>query len=119
MAGLPLGIISGTTYTQTGVDLTRRDTLLLYTDGITESRNESGEELGREGLLGLVRELPVDPVEGPVSFGHALVAGLKKFQGNARQRDDETLVVIQRRAGIGQVGGIETGVNQGSSDVLL
>ena len=119
VAGLPLGLISGTAYAQTAVEFSRGDTLLLYTDGITESRNESGEELGHEGLLALVRDLTVDLREGPVAFGHALAAGLKGFQGNGPQLDDETLVLIQRQTGIGQVGGIETDEDRGSSNSFL
>jgi sigma-B regulation protein RsbU (phosphoserine phosphatase) len=97
VAGLPLGIISGTAYAQTAVELNRGDLLLLYTDGISESRNENGDELGQEGLLALVRGLPADSLEGPAAFGDALVARLKKFRGNGPQRDDETLVVLQRQ----------------------
>jgi sigma-B regulation protein RsbU (phosphoserine phosphatase) len=107
VAGLPLGLISGTAYAQTAVELCRGDLLMLYTDGITESCDESGAELGQEGLLSLVRDLPVDPLQGPVAFGHALVARLKRFQGSRPQRDDETLVLIQRQTGIEQVGEIE------------
>jgi hypothetical protein len=44
----------------------------------------------------------------PVAFGHALAARLKRFQGSRPQRDDETLVLIQRQTGIEQVGEIET-----------
>ena len=102
VAGLPLGLISGTAYTQTAVEFGRGDTLLLYTDGITESRNESGEELGHEGLLAMVRDLPVDGREGSVAFGQALVARLKDFRGKGPQLDDETLILLQRQAGIGQ-----------------
>ena len=57
-----------------------------------------GEELGHEGLLALVRGLTISPSKGPVAFGQALVAGLKSFRGRAPQRDDETLVLIQRQA---------------------
>jgi len=88
------------------VEFSPGDMLLLYTDGITESRNELGEELGHAGFLALVRDLPVVLLEGPVAFGHALVARLKRFQGNAPQHDDETLVLIQRQAGIEQVSGV-------------
>lgn len=102
-AALPLGLISGTSYAQTVVDFSPGDTLLLYTDGITESRNEVGAELGHEGLLGLVCSLTVGPEEGPVAFGHALVARLKGFQGSGPQRDDETLILLQRQPGIGQL----------------
>ena len=108
VAGLPLGLISGTAYAQTAVEFGPGDLLLIYTDGITESCNESGEELGQEGLLAMVRDLPVDPLQGPVAFGHALVARLKRFQGSRPQRDDETFVLIQRQTGIAQAGGIET-----------
>jgi sigma-B regulation protein RsbU (phosphoserine phosphatase) len=98
VAGLPLGLISGTTYAQTAIEVSPGDTLLLYTDGITESRNELGEELGHDGLLALVRGSTISPGEGPVAFGHALVARLKAFQGSGPQRDDETLVLLQRQA---------------------
>jgi sigma-B regulation protein RsbU (phosphoserine phosphatase) len=119
VAGLPLGLISGTAYAQTAVELSPGDLLLLYTDGITESHNESGEELGQEGLLALVRSLPVEPMEGPVVFGHALAARLETFRGRGPRQDDETLVLLQRQRGIEQVGGIETEDGRGSSDRLL
>ncbi len=116
--GLPLGLISGTAYAQTAVEFGRGDLLLLYTDGITESRNESGEELGQEGLLAMARSLPVDPREGPVAFGHALLATLQRFRGSAPQRDDETLAVLQRQTGIERVGKVGTDDGWGSSKGL-
>jgi phosphoserine phosphatase RsbU/P len=119
VAGLPLGLISRTAYAQTAVEFSRGDLLLLYTDGIPESRKESAEVLGQEGLLALVRGLPVDPMEGPVAFSHALVARLERFRGRGPRQDDETLVQIQRQTGIGQVGGVETNDGRGSSDRLL
>jgi len=94
--GLPLGLISGTAYAQTAVELSPGDLLLLYTDGITESCSASGEELGLEGLAELVRGLPVDTEQGPAEFGSALLEKLKRFRGSSPQRDDETLMVIQR-----------------------
>lgn len=103
VAGLPLGLISGTTYTQVGIELRPGDTLMLYTDGITECRDEGGKELGHEGLLALVRGLTISPLEGPVAFGKALAGGLEGFRGKAPQRDDETIVLLQRHAEIGQV----------------
>jgi sigma-B regulation protein RsbU (phosphoserine phosphatase) len=96
VAGLPLGLISGTDYAQTAVELDPGDLLLLYTDGITEACNERREMLGHEGLLTLVRDLPMNPLAGPAAFGHALLAKLQKFRGRAPQHDDETLVLVQR-----------------------
>jgi phosphoserine phosphatase RsbU/P len=91
--GLPLGLIPGTTYSQTGVRLGRGDMLILYTDGITEAMDSSGNELGQSGLLELARGLKV---ESPVEVSHALMSGVQAFRGEAPRRDDETLVVLQR-----------------------
>jgi sigma-B regulation protein RsbU (phosphoserine phosphatase) len=97
--GLPLGLISGTTYSQVAVELNRGDTLLLYTDGVTESRDEGGEELGHDGLLAMVRGLTASLNQAPVEFGQGLSAGLAAFRGRSPQRDDETLLVLRRGPG--------------------
>ena len=46
IADLPLGVISGTAYTQTGVQLDPGDLVMLYTDGVSESHNENGDQIG-------------------------------------------------------------------------
>ena len=91
--GLPLGLIPGTTYSQTGVRLGAGDTLVLYTDGITEAMNPSGDELGQSGLLEFAGGLKV---ESPAGFSHALMSAVQAFRGDVPRRDDETLVVLQR-----------------------
>src|SRR5215471_2426652 len=55
---LPLGLIAGTAYTQTAVQVEPGDLLLLYTDGISEAHGESGEQLGLDGLLSIAETLP-------------------------------------------------------------
>jgi phosphoserine phosphatase RsbU/P len=91
--GLPLGVIPGTNYSQTGVRLSPSDTLVLYTDGITEARDSSNHELGQAGLMDLVRTFVP---ESPVKMVQALLSGVRAFRGDARRRDDDTLVVLQR-----------------------
>jgi serine phosphatase RsbU (regulator of sigma subunit) len=49
--GIPLGPIPGTQYLPNAVPLRHGDLLILHTDGIGESTNEAGEELGYEGLI--------------------------------------------------------------------
>jgi sigma-B regulation protein RsbU (phosphoserine phosphatase) len=89
---LPLGLIPGTTYSQNVVQLGRDDIVVLYTDGITEARDATGNELGQEGLLKLVRDLPV---ASPAEFGQALISGFGAFRGSAPRRDDESVVVLR------------------------
>jgi len=43
-----------------------------------------------------VRGLPVDSRDGPAAFGQAVVEKLRQFRGSGPQRDDETLMLIQR-----------------------
>jgi phosphoserine phosphatase RsbU/P len=91
IAGLPLGLIPGTAYSQTGVQIGEGDMLVLYTDGITEARDSSGNELGQHGLLDLARSLTAD---SPAEMCQALMTGLQTHRGGAPQCDDETLMVI-------------------------
>jgi sigma-B regulation protein RsbU (phosphoserine phosphatase) len=93
---LPLGLIAGTTYRQTAVQLEPGDLLLLYTDGINEADDESGEQLGLERLLSIARTLPV---ESAAAAGQELVAAVTRFRGSVPPADDETVVALERRAG--------------------
>lgn len=92
IAGLPLGLIPGTTYCQTGVRLGAGDMLLLYTDGITESIDNSRKQLGRSGLLELARSVAAG---SPAEMCRALISGIQAYRGGLPRRDDETLVVLR------------------------
>lgn len=92
IAGLPVGMIPGTRYHQTVVGIAPGDLLVLYSDGITEARNHSGEELGREGLREWVSEAPVD---SPRATGEVLLDCLNRFR-RGLPVDDETLIVLHR-----------------------
>src|SRR5262249_13618512 len=94
IADLPLGIIPGTPYTQTAVQLEPGDLLVLYTDGIIECPNERRERLGLQGLLELARGVDGGPA---ASAGTALVDAVARFRGSAAAIDDETVVVLHRR----------------------
>jgi len=91
---LPLGMIAGTSYSQTAVQLEMGDLLLLYTDGISESWDESGEQLGLDRLLSIARTLPV---ESAAAAGRALLSAVERFRGLEPRSDDETVVALQRR----------------------
>jgi phosphoserine phosphatase RsbU/P len=91
--GLPLGLIPGTTYSQTGVQLGLGDMLVLYTDGITEATNSSNNMLGQRGLLEITKRLGA---QSPAEISRALTSEIQIFRGGAPRRDDDTLVVLQR-----------------------
>jgi phosphoserine phosphatase RsbU/P len=93
IANLPLGLIEGTPYTQTGLELAEGDMIILYTDGISEAEGISGTQLGMNGLMELVRALPVS---SPVASGSALIASIEQYRGCAPAQDDETVIVLRR-----------------------
>jgi phosphoserine phosphatase RsbU/P len=93
VADLPLGLIPGTPYTQTAIQLEPDDLLLLYTDGISESQDHQGDQLGLERLLKIARILPADSAS---AAGEALLAAVAGFRGPAAATDDETVVALHR-----------------------
>ncbi len=93
--GLPLGLVPGTGYQQTAVQLMPGDLVVLYTDGVSESFNGQEKELGFTGLLELARDVPV---HSPAAAGFSLLAAVDKFRAGEPRRDDATLVVLQRLA---------------------
>jgi phosphoserine phosphatase RsbU/P len=95
IADLPLGMIAGTAYRQTAVQLEPDDLLLLYTDGVSESCDRHGEQLGLERLLQIASGLP----HGSASAaGEALLEAVARFRGSAPASDDETVVVLRRHS---------------------
>ena len=98
MEGVPLGLIPGTEYLQSVVRLGPRDLLVLYTDGISESTSQAGNELGYEGLLQLARSLPTQTAASPGAAGRALLSAVNAFRGASPVFDDQTLVVLQQTA---------------------
>lgn len=95
--GLPLGMFAGSPYTVHRARLEFGDTLLLYTDGISEASDPSGEQYGIDGLSLVARERHG---WAPPELLAACVADVKRHSAGARQADDQTLMGIQR-AGTG------------------
>ena len=50
-----IGAFSDSTYTQREIQLHEGDKLLLFTDGVTEARDASGEEFGEQRLQECLR----------------------------------------------------------------
>src|SRR5262249_35057943 len=67
------------------------DTLIIYTDGVTEATNLGGEEFGEGRLLEIVR--PHRRRSAPQLL-EKIVEGLKRFS-QPEQADDITLVVAR------------------------
>jgi phosphoserine phosphatase RsbU/P len=88
---LPLGIAPGIRYDETTTRLAMSETLVLYTDGITEARNPHGEMFGIERIEESLRTCSGAPACAVNSITGALLA----FEAGVRPGDDQTLLVLQ------------------------
>ena len=92
---IPLGFDGHYSFVEQGCMLGEGDTLVLYTDGVTEARNPEREMLGLERWAEIVKTGDGLPVTGNGLEGH-LWSELKAFMGKAEPTDDITLMTIRK-----------------------
>ena len=90
----PLGILEEVIYEKRVVQLTPGDVLILYTDGVTEARDNSREFYGHEGLEGLVEKMGSERMTAK-DIKDSIVEDVKVFSGGAPQTDDMTIIVVK------------------------
>ena len=92
--GVALGIVSGIPYGENTVTLSPGDTVVLYTDGVTEAMNSEEEEFGLDPLMErFIASPPSDPEETTAAVFDAVNA----FAGETPQSDDITCLVLHCR----------------------
>lgn len=93
---IPLGYEGKFQFVEQGTLLGKEDTLVLYTDGITEARNKNHEMMGMERWKECVNASMRECVSASVC--ERLMEGVKAFIGEAEQSDDITLMTISKRS---------------------
>jgi serine phosphatase RsbU (regulator of sigma subunit) len=91
IAGFPLGIIPDPDYRQFDVGLEKGDVVVVYSDGVTDSRNPPEELYHTRDNPRLLRLL-AETSGGPVIVGRAILEHIHKFSAGRAQVDDLTLV---------------------------
>ncbi len=89
--GIPLGIFSDTQYNLEKIQLKKGNLVVLYTDGVTEPKDEMNNEFG---LLGLEKTLNGDQ-SSPEELIGKLRSSIQKFTHNAPPHDDLTILAFQ------------------------
>ncbi len=93
-AGGPvLGILEPFLYEQDSVTLDKNDTIVIYSDGITEAFNESDEAFGEERLAAVLAQYRDTTASELVD---EIITAAKQFAGRREQTDDMTVVVLKR-----------------------
>ena len=92
--GLPLGVGDGAFWTPLDVELPKKWALLLYTDGLIEGRQVSGDVLWTDGLLDLLREVTAGPAPWRDDPGTMLDAVMERVRSLSTARPDDVAAVL-------------------------
>jgi sigma-B regulation protein RsbU (phosphoserine phosphatase) len=90
----PIGLIEGASYTSSSIQLEPEDTLLLYTDGVTEAENRSRKLFEDERLkeaFGHYQDTSLKALQ------EGILGTVEKFTEGASQTDDITLLLARYR----------------------
>jgi sigma-B regulation protein RsbU (phosphoserine phosphatase) len=90
--GTVVGLLENVCYEQGSVLVSPGDTLVFFTDGISEAMNLADEEWGEERLMDAIREWRGASAQ---ELLESLFASATSFAGTAPQHDDMTLVVLR------------------------
>ncbi len=91
--GIVLGLVDGAKYAEGSVVLGPGDTLLVYSDGVTETWSPDDEEFGEKRLEEIVtrgRGLDARSLESEI------LRQLERFSAGVKATDDRTLIVLKR-----------------------
>ena len=89
--GAVVGALEGLDYETGGAFLNEGDTLLLYTDGVTEALNEQLELFTEARLKRLLEDVRAKSLKDTAA---RIVSEVKAFAGAAEQADDITLLAL-------------------------
>ncbi len=92
LAGFPVGMFESSNYDEMDLALAPGDTLVLYSDGIPDTQNPSGEFYGWNRMSDLAC---ANPNLAAAELADKLLADVDHFSGGAHPFDDRTLVVLK------------------------
>jgi phosphoserine phosphatase RsbU/P len=93
VAGLPLGVLDGFEYASCQVALEPGDSILAFTDGVTEAMDVQDFQLQTKGLYAAMQ----GETYSPRALGEQVVKVVKQFAKGHSQQDDIALVGFGRK----------------------
>ncbi|MBR2237183.1 MAG: SpoIIE family protein phosphatase [Prevotella sp.] len=88
-----VGALGGMTYKGEKTTLEKGETLLLYTDGVTEAVNPSMEEYGEQRMIDTLSTQTAHTCRETID---GLLQNVRDFAGEAEQSDDITILALKR-----------------------
>ncbi|OLE16193.1 MAG: hypothetical protein AUG83_03980 [Acidobacteria bacterium 13_1_20CM_4_57_11] len=94
LEGVPLGLLPGTEYDESTIDLQPGDVIIFASDGILESANATEEEFGLQRLSALLSG--ISPEDSARAIADRILAETDNHSGaDSAPHDDRTLVVLR------------------------
>jgi sigma-B regulation protein RsbU (phosphoserine phosphatase) len=90
--GLPLGLYPNGSYDESIIRLKPGDSIVLYSDGVTDQLNSTNQYFGIEGLCDVLNK---SANLGSKMLVEEIDKSLDLFKGETKQSDDITLMILQ------------------------
>jgi sigma-B regulation protein RsbU (phosphoserine phosphatase) len=90
--GMPVGLFDFAPYSSSKLTLRAGDTMVLYSDGVTEAQSVDGSEFGEGRLVDVMKELQGKPAGEVLK---QVIDAVMSFARGAEQYDDVTALVIR------------------------
>ena len=91
--GFPIGIDEDATWERAQIDLYPGDVIVLYTDGVPDAQNFTGDFFKQESLVGVIQEHLGESAE---NLQNSILNAVYNFVGDAPPFDDITLMILRR-----------------------
>ena len=91
-SGLPLGMFCDSSFVSSGARLASGETLLLFTDGVTEANSFEGAEFGTDRLRDSING---SAIGHPTELLQTCVDAIAAFRGRAERNDDLTMLALK------------------------
>lgn len=90
--GIPIGLLDDREYDQIILETKPGDTILLFSDGVTDQVDLTGADYGRRRIERVLKRHAPDPAQAIVD---AVIADLDRFREGAGVSDDQTLIAMR------------------------
>jgi sigma-B regulation protein RsbU (phosphoserine phosphatase) len=91
--GVALGMFEGSTYASTEVVLQRGDSLILYSDGLTDAEDPRGQPVEEAGLEQIISTYAHKPA---AEMGKEVIKAVEAYAATPRLTDDLTILILKR-----------------------
>jgi serine phosphatase RsbU (regulator of sigma subunit) len=91
--GIPIGVLPDTVYNAVTETLGTPASVLLHTDGLTDTRNPAGKPFGQRRLMAWLRTNAI-PGRSAAELRDSLSAELERFRGGAAMADDQAFLLL-------------------------